>query len=64
MVKFKETKFSALTAIWSDRDVNLEDLRSPASLLPDHVLKGIEKSLQQFEEEKSISLEEFSGKHL
>lgn len=32
--------------------------------LPDHVLKGIDKSLQQFEEGKSISLEEFSNKHL
>jgi hypothetical protein len=32
--------------------------------LPDHVLKGIDKSLQEFEEGKSISLEEFSNKHL
>ncbi|HMI04849.1 MAG TPA: DUF2683 family protein [Pedobacter sp.] len=32
--------------------------------LPDHVLKGIDKSLQQFEQGESISLAEFSNKHL
>lgn len=32
--------------------------------LPSHVLEGLDKGLQQFEEGKSISLEEFSNKHL
>jgi len=32
--------------------------------LPVHVLKGIDKSLQQFAEGNSISLEDFSEKHL
>lgn len=32
--------------------------------LPAHVLKGIDKSLQQFAAGNSISMEEFSQKHL
>ncbi|RZK52977.1 MAG: hypothetical protein EOO87_14035 [Pedobacter sp.] len=35
-----------------------------ATKLPVHVLKGIDKSLQQFAAGNSISLEEFSEKHL
>jgi hypothetical protein len=31
--------------------------------LPTHVIKGIEKSIRQFEEGKTISLEEFKKKH-
>lgn len=32
--------------------------------LPDHVLKGIDKSLKQFDAGNSISLAEFTDKHL
>lgn len=35
-----------------------------AEKFPDHVLKGIDKSLGQFEAGDSISLEEFTNKHL
>lgn len=32
--------------------------------LPKHVLNGIDKSLKQFKAKESISLEEFTAKHL
>lgn len=35
-----------------------------ATKLPAHVLNGIDKSLQQFTAGNSISMEEFSQKHL
>lgn len=31
--------------------------------LPDHVLKGIERSLKQYENGQTISLQEFKDKH-
>ncbi len=53
----------AIKAVLKALKVQFEPQVKP-SKLPEHVLKGIDRSLQQFEEGKSISLDDFTAKHL
>jgi len=58
-----QEQLKTIKAVLKALKVQFEPQVEPIKL-PNHVLKGLDKSLQQFEDGKSISLEEFSNKHL